>query len=117
MDRVNLLEFWQAFMPLVLVLLVVLIRRTEDGLLGRFREAGAYTPGTAVPLGKASRFARSRLRRLTAEGAVQEGEAGRFYVDEAKAAAYRQRRRTLALGVIAVALIFAAVVVYLMRMR
>jgi Mn-dependent DtxR family transcriptional regulator len=85
-------------------LLVVALLATERRLVRRLRHAAATSPDTAAPLTVHSFLARFRLARLQRAGAVVAAGSGRFFLDAAGYARYRQSRRRRAIVVLTAAL-------------
>ena len=104
------------FAPALAILFVVAMRRAERRLVGRLREAGATVAERAVALGGERAVAALKLWRLTRAGAVREATPGRYYLDGARYATYREARRRRAVVLIGVALA-AAASVYLWQGR
>jgi hypothetical protein len=89
----------------------VMIAR-ERRVVEAFTAAGATSPERARPvesLGVESDG--MALRRLQGHAVIREAEAGRFYLDLPSWQALRRTRRRLALVLLAVILIFAAVLI------
>lgn len=79
-------------------LAAALILRTDHRMVGALRDAGAKDASGATPLTAANGFARWRLERLIGVGVVRESGAARYFLDEARLAAFRRTRRRRVLG-------------------
>ncbi|HEX8905298.1 MAG TPA: hypothetical protein VF771_10675, partial [Longimicrobiaceae bacterium] len=70
------------------------------------RRAGATSPDAARQLGELGRLDARALGRLVAAGTVHQAAPGRYWLDEAAYAA-RRGRRMVALGIAAIVLVLA----------
>jgi hypothetical protein len=99
-------SLFPAYLPLLVVIIIVLARRPATLL----RRRGAISPETAQPLDDLSANDRRRLDRLVSQGIVREAAPGRYYHDLAGERARRQEKMpwlialVIVLAIIAIAL-------------
>lgn len=84
------------------------ILRKEREIVEAFREVGAVSPETALPLDQVGVDERIGFRRLREHEVVRDAGAGRYYLDEGVWTAVRATRRRVALVLLAVGALLAA---------
>ena len=87
----------------------VMVRRARQDILRHFIGQGATNPQQAVAYDpdldgwKGARIRRRLFRRMRDFGAIMEPQAGKFYLDEDRAEAFRWEQRKRAMGLAAIA--------------
>jgi hypothetical protein len=94
-----------SFLPVLIVIIVVTrIRR----IVNRFLETGTTSPKAARSLPELNMRHSLLFSRLVRRNVIIEVAPGRYYLDESNYADYRQRRRSIALIILAVCIFLIA---------
>jgi hypothetical protein len=81
-------------------------------ITGRFKEHGAVTPDSALPLETIGVSKHFLLSRLIRRGVIMEGSQDKYYLNEENLALFNRNRRTKA--VIVLTLMIIAISIYLL---
>jgi hypothetical protein len=83
-------------------------------IIGRFKQQGAVTPDTALPLEKIGVSKRLILRKLIRHNVIMEVAPDKYYLNEENLAVYNRNRRTRA-AIVVVCIIIALVLYFLLH--
>jgi hypothetical protein len=81
-------------------------------IIGRFKQHGAVTPDSALPLEKIGVSKHFLLNRLISRGVIMEVSQDKYYLNEENLALFSRNRRTKA-GIV-LALMIIAILIYLL---
>ncbi len=87
-------------------------RRAERDIIEPLRAAGAVSPATAQPIAPLSGMAGRRFERLISAEVIRQASSGRYFLDEAEFAAYRRRRRTVAITLVVMMIVIGLAVMH-----